>query len=135
MAKTNKNRRKSQLLNSQELAPNSPIDFLNIQFSLQRFCFVATYTLCTNTFVVYSCCVHPFWTLLRLPCEMQSSLFKFLGIGHSEASENSGSFVVTATSHKSRYCRAGTLCRGVFSRLPFTGLHCKGLHKNKEKGP
>ena len=64
---------------------------------------------------------------------MQSSLFKFLGIGHSEASENSGRFVVTATSHKSRYCRAGTLCRGVFSRLPFTALHCKGLHKNKEK--
>ena len=64
---------------------------------------------------------------------MQSSLFKFLGIGHSEASENSGSFVVTAVSHKSRYCRAGTLCRGVFSRLPFTALHCKGLHKNKEK--
>ena len=116
----------------------SPIDFLKIQFSLQRFCFVATYTLCINTYVLYSCCVHPFWTLLRLPCEMQSSLFKFLGIGHSEASENSGSFVVTATSHKSRYCRAGTLCRGVFSRLPFTALHCKGLHKklkNKEKGP
>ena len=87
--------------------------------------------------MVSSCCVHPeFWTsLLHLPCEMQSSLFKFLGIGHSEASENSGSFVVTAASHKSRYCRAGTLCRGVFSRLPFTALHCKGLHKNKEKGP
>ena len=64
---------------------------------------------------------------------MQSSLFKFLGIGHTEASENSGSFVVTAASHKSGYCRAGTLCRGVFSRLPFAALQCKGLHKNKEK--
>ena len=73
--------------------------------------------------------------LLHLPCKMQSSLFKFLGIGHTEASENSGSVVVTAASHKSGYCRAGTLCRGVFSRLPFAALQCKGLHKNKEKEP
>ena len=135
MAKTNKNRRKSQLLNSQELAPK-----LTNRLSENTVFFTAV-LLCSNIYVVYqyilvySCCVHPFWTLLRLPCEMQSSLFKFLGIGHSEASENSGSFVVTAVSHKSRYCRAGTLCRGVFSRLPFTALHCKGLHKNKEKEP
>ena len=99
--------------------------------------FFTAVLLCSNIYVVYSCCVpSEFWTsLLHLPCEMQSSLFKFLGIGHTEASENSGSFVVTATSHKSRYYRAGTLRRGVFSRLPFTALHCKGLHKNKEKGP
>ena len=134
MTKTNKNRRKSHYWTRENSRQN-----LTNRLS-ERTVFFTAVLLWSNIYVVYSCCVHPeFWTsLLHLPCEMQSSLFKFLGIGHTEASENSGSFVVTATSHKSRYCRAGTLRRGVFSRLPFTALHCKGLHKklkNKEKGP
>lgn len=51
MIKTNENRRKSHYWSRENSRQNSPIYFLNIQFSLQRFCFIAIYTLCTR--IVY----------------------------------------------------------------------------------
>ena len=71
MTKTNGNRRKSHYWTRDNSRQNSPIDFLNIQFSLQRFCFVAIYALCTNIYVVY-------YSIFRVKCRR---CWSFGGLG------------------------------------------------------
>ena len=57
---------------------DSSIDILNIQFSLQRFCFVAIYTLCTP--VVYLLNFGHRYSIFRVKCSRRCLSFWELGI-------------------------------------------------------
>ena len=137
MTKTNENRRKSHYWARENSRQNSPIDFLNIQFSLQRFSFVAIYTLCTNIYVVYSCCVHPFWTsfrrsIFRVKCSRRCLSFWELGIQRLQKIQ----VVLLLQQQVINRDIVGQLpCVGTFSvecpSLHFTAKVCTSLEQEK----
>ena len=93
MAKTAENGIKSHYFaRRNELAPK-----LNSQLSEHAVSFPAV-LLRRSLFVVYSLDFEHCWFVPSLPCKMWFG--KIFGTRQTEPSENSGNFVVTASSHK-----------------------------------